>query len=475
MRVLVAVVVGLGMVAGPGAALASPPANDNFVAAMPIPSLPFTDSGDLGGTTTEPGEQSFCVFQEETVWYSFTPSTNTVIQVDPSGSFGPVAVTAYRQDGSGLGGLTDPVCSFGSPVTFAAAANTTYYVQVGTFFSGPLHIQLSFLEIPPPPNDDFVDAKPIGSLAYVDSLDLRAATTETNEPVTPAGQPITGSAWYAFTATGSNPLTASTGFCCPGPTLAVYTGSQVDGLTAVASTPGSLLTFRPTAGTTYYFQVGRVGSSFVTTSFNLDLAPPPSADFSFNPFDPSVFDAVQFFGFPSDPGGVGIATLAWDFGDGSTTTGNFVGHQYAGDGDYTVTFTVTTLDGRTGSSSQLLHVRTHDVAIMKFSAPNAASAGQTRQLTVGLSNGRYPETVQVELRKSVPGSGGFQTVGVLTQFVPVGSRNKTVNFSFSYTFTADDRLAGKVTFQAVAAIISGARDAQPADNTAIAPVTKVSR
>jgi hypothetical protein len=56
----------------------------------------------------------------------------------------------------------------------------------------------------------------------------------------------------------------------------------------------------------------------------------------------------------------------------------------------------------------------------------------------------------------------------------VGSRNKTVNFSFSYTFTADDRLAGKVTFQAVATPV-GVRDAQPGDNTAIAPVTKVSR
>ena len=49
-----------------------------------------------------------------------------------------------------------------------------------------------------------------------------------------------------------------------------------------------------------------------------------------------------------------------------------------------------------------------------------------------------------------------------------------VEFGFSYTFTADDAQIGKVTFRAVA-VISGARDALPADNEAIAPPTKVSR
>ncbi len=53
-------------------------------------------------------------------------------------------------------------------------------------------------------------------------------------------------------------------------------------------------------------------------------------------------------------------------------------------------------------------------------------------------------------------------------------KNGTTNFAFRYTVTADDALIGKVTFRAFA-VISGARDALPADNEAIAPPTRVSR
>jgi PKD repeat protein len=217
------------------------------------------------------------------------------------------------------------------------------------------------------------------------------------------------------------------------------------------------------------FNQGGSGSYRLTT---VQGAPPPVANFGFNPFDPSVFDVVQFFDFSFDPGGVGIASQAWDFGDGATGTGPSPTHQYAADGDYTVQLTVTTFDGRTASTSQTLQVRTHDVAITKFTVPKSASAGQTRAVTVGINSRRSPESVEVQLFKSVP--GGFQFVGSLTQSVPVRPSNRTTNFDFSYTFTADDARVGKVTFKAVANIV-GARDALPADNEAIASPTKVSR
>ena len=84
----------------------------------------------------------------------------------------------------------------------------------------------------------------------------------------------------------------------------------------------------------------------------------------------------------------------------------------------------------------------------------------------------YPETIEVQLFKSVP--GGYQQVGSLTQSVPVHPSNRTTDFSFSYTFTDADAQVGKVTFRAVATVL-GVRDALPADNEAIAPPTKVSR
>jgi hypothetical protein len=51
--------------------------------------------------------------------------------------------------------------------------------------------------------------------------------------------------------------------------------------------------------------------------------------------------------------------------------------------------------------------------------------------------------------------------------------NRTTPFSFNYTFTSDDAAIGKVTFKAIANLVS-ARDALPADNEAIASPTKVS-
>jgi hypothetical protein len=111
------------------------------------------------------------------------------------------------------------------------------------------------------------------------------------------------------------------------------------------------------------------------------------------------------------------------------------------------------------------------VAITRFVTPSSASAGQTRAISVDLRNTRYTETVQVQLLKSVPGPfDGFPLVGTLTHEVPA-SRNRATAFDFNYTFTSDDAVIGKVTFQAIATIVN-APDALSADNTAIAS-TKV--
>jgi hypothetical protein len=148
-------------------------------------------------------------------------------------------------------------------------------------------------------------------------------------------------------------------------------------------------------------------------------------------------------------------------------------HHFTADGDYVVTLTVTTADGRSGSGSTTVHVRTHDVAVSGFKVPQSASAGQTKQITVSIKNTRYPETVQVELSKSVPGPFfGFQTIGTLTQLVLPKGGNKSTDFSFSYTFTPDDAVIGKVTLRASAQLTT-ASDALPGDNIAISDLIRV--
>ena len=62
-------------IALPGAAVAAPPANDDFANATVIdPSaLPFSDSVSIVDATYEAGESSNCSVSN-TVWYSFTPT-----------------------------------------------------------------------------------------------------------------------------------------------------------------------------------------------------------------------------------------------------------------------------------------------------------------------------------------------------------------------------------------------------------------
>jgi mRNA-degrading endonuclease toxin of MazEF toxin-antitoxin module len=88
---------------------------------------------------------------------------------------------------------------------------------------------------------------------------------------------------------------------------------------------------------------------------------------------------------------------------------------------------------------------------------------------VGVSDKRYPETIQVQLFKG-NNQGGFDQVGTLTQSIPMTTGKSSTTFAFSYTFTPGDAVVGKVTFEAIATIQT-ARDALPADNTAIASTT----
>ena len=297
--------------------------------------------------------------------------------------------------------------------------------------------------------------------------DTSAASRQAGEPPSPCGSGQGGTAWYAFTPTETASITADVPY---NGILTAYTGSSVGSLDEVGCQGWyGHVTFRATAGQTYYFQVARVyGQDPV--QFTLELAPPPVAWISLSPSDPSTYDTVQFYDYSHDPADVGIASREWQFGDGATATDYSVSHKYAADGDYTVRLTVMTADGRTASASQTLHVRTHDVAIVRFSAPESASVGQTRQISVDIRNTRYPETVTLQLLKSVP--GGYQSVGYLTQSVPVRRSGRVTSFASSYTFTPDDATMGKVTFKAIATL-QDAHDALPADNEAISSPTKV--
>jgi PKD domain len=333
-------------------------------------------------------------------------------------------------------------------------AGATYFFQAGTVSPGPAHLQLNLQPVPPPANDDFAAATQIGSIPFVDTVDRTAATTETGEPVfTNCGQ-ISHTVWYSFSPTTSGSYFATGNAPGVNSMMTLYSGSSVDSLTPLGCGQFDRLLFHADAGKTYFIQVGSFdGQPGAMQTFRLDVAPQLAMAAFGSPQDPSTFDTVQFIDQTFDPAGFStIATQHWTFGDGTSADGCCVTHRYAVDGTYTATLTDTTFDGRTGTTSLTVTVKTHDVAV---------------------SNRRHPETVQVQLYKSVAG-GSFQPVGSLTQSLPVLASNRTTSFSIDYTFVAEDRTLGKVTFEAVATIV-GTRDAVPADNAAIAAPSAVGR
>jgi PKD repeat protein len=82
----------------------------------------------------------------------------------------------------------------------------------------------------------------------------------------------------------------------------------------------------------------------------------PVARFAVSPETPSLADTIQLFDCSSDPEHVGIAWRAWDFGDGATSVGLAPVHRYAAAGEYDVTLTLATFDGRVGIQSQRIAI-----------------------------------------------------------------------------------------------------------------------
>ncbi|MEU5567800.1 PKD domain-containing protein [Micromonospora musae] len=318
-----------------------------------------------------------------------------------------------------------------------------------------------------PGNDDFAGALPVDALPYSNVQDLSTATAQDGEPTSCFSSART--VWYSYTPETTRILTAETGPGYPG--IAIYTGSSLGSLSEVSCRPlygYAPVTFEAQAGTTYLFRIGADFAEQVT--FQLDVAPPPAVDFYAAGVDHNSFDTITFWPSVHDPAGPGIARYTWDFGDGTTSDTLYTNHRFTADGDYTVTLTVWTVDGRSNSVSHAITIRTHDVSIVRLSVPSTARVGQTVGITVNVQNHRYDENVQVRLYRSSP--NGYAYVGDVTKPVPVKAVGRTTAFPFTYTVTADDRTAGKVTFQAVAQLVQN-RDALPADNELLSTPVRV--
>lgn len=101
------------------------------------------------------------------------------------------------------------------------------------------------------------------------------------------------------------------------------------------------------------------GSSTSTLSFDVGYKP-PTAEFSADNTNPSVFQFVQFFDL-SLPGSSPITAWEWNFGDGTTSTERNPRHRYTAVGIYDVTLTVRT--GTPANNTDTEHKTAYIVAV----------------------------------------------------------------------------------------------------------------
>ncbi len=108
--------------------------------------------------------------------------------------------------------------------------------------------------------------------------------------------------------------------------------------------------------------VDQAGSSDTASLQVAAENPLPTAEFSYSPKSNMegtyIVGAMEwlYFDASTSTDDSGIASYAWDFGDGDTATGVEVKHRYAASGAYNVTLTVTDDDGDASTYVQLITV-----------------------------------------------------------------------------------------------------------------------
>ncbi len=458
----------------PGAAHAAPPSNDDFSGATAITSLPFSSTVDTRESTAADDDPWHCSWSTNSVWFRYTAPADGFVRMatDRENDRKP-AISAYTGERGALT-WTPGACQYphgGGSATFAVTAGTTYHFLLqDTRFAGPVTFGLEL--VPRAANDDLAAAADLPLDTDV-AGDTGAATLEAGEPKPSCENSSTRSVWFRHTADRARILSAEVTQTSSGASIAVFRGTALTEVDCMRSSHDPAI-FTTSPGETYYLRVAN--DDYSTTALTLRLADAPQirpGTSWMTPEHPGVFDEVRFGIDQGDPAGRLLAGGEVRFGDGTPAAVlppgySEVSHRYASDGEYELTISGYTADGRSGSSTRTVKVETHDVTVTGVLAPATAKAGETGQVEVSVGNTRYAEDTVVELLRRRT-DGYHDVVASVRRHV---AEDSTVTVPFSYTYTADDAALGKATLKARVRL-DGREDNNPVDNERVAETTVV--
>lgn len=273
------------------ALFAAPPLNDNFSGRLPL-TEGVTASADTTNATIEPGEPNEFGGQasselENTVWYTWTATSDSVVSIDSIGSEHSNVFTPFFA--IYMGGSTDKLVNVNvangiARISFPAKAGTRFQIVMGNRSSccrhgGALKLILTaqpFDHAGPlfgpdepnshfPANDAFIHTSEVAGSGFTAISYIRNATIEGGEPNRPFDD-VSHTVWFKWTAPTNATVTIdTTGTRVSSHFFAVYAGNSLQTLATVAGalssgTTPTTNTFPAIAGTTYTISAGSRGS-----------------------------------------------------------------------------------------------------------------------------------------------------------------------------------------------------------------------
>ena len=124
--ILALVTMGLSL---PQVHAAGAPANDNFDSATIITGVPFTDTVNTAKATTENNDPEECINDGRTVWYSFSPEQDVLVQASTIGSDFDTVLSVFVSS-------TEFQCTIEQELSFEASAGETYFFMIDSFGGG---------------------------------------------------------------------------------------------------------------------------------------------------------------------------------------------------------------------------------------------------------------------------------------------------------------------------------------------------
>jgi len=258
----------------------------------------------------------------------------------------------------------------------------------------------------------------------VASLGLFAAACVPPEPGTTNVVPVASAT--ATPDTGDAPLEvefSSAGSVDPDGTIATYAWNFGDSTTSAVANPTHVYN---AAGIylvtlTVTDNQGATGSTTLTITVDVTPNQAPTAAASATPDNGVAPVEVQFSSAGSGDTDGTIASYAWDFGDGGSSTEADPAHTYATDGTFTATLVVTDDDGATATASVTVTVTAPVV-----DDPNGRYVATTGADTGDCSTSAAPcLTINYAVGQAVAGN---------TVYVAAGSYGEIVNPSKALTF-----------------------------------------